>query len=92
MRSDIESVEKQKKTQNILIVDDHRFIIEGYKNAITRYNPDEYDFLITQAKDCESAYTIITNPDSPVFDIAFLDISMPAFEEKQIYHIETRYF
>lgn len=85
MESEIESIEKQKKTQNILIVDDHRFIIEGYKNAITRYNPNEYDFLITQAKDCESAYEIITNPDSPVFDIAFLDISMPAFEEKQIY-------
>jgi hypothetical protein len=23
---------------NILIVDDHPFIIQGYKNAITRYN------------------------------------------------------
>lgn len=69
----------------ILIVDDHPFIIEGYKNAITRYNPNEYEFLISQAKDCESAYDIITNPNTLAFDIAFLDISMPPFEEKSIY-------
>jgi DNA-binding NarL/FixJ family response regulator len=73
---------------NILIVDDHPFIIEGYKNAITRYNPEEFEFLISQAKDCESAYNIITNPDTKVFDIAFLDISMPSYEEKGIYNGE----
>lgn len=70
---------------NILIVDDHPFIIDGYKNAITRYNPNEYEFSITRAKDCESGYVIITNPETPVFDIAFLDISMPAYEEKGIF-------
>ena len=42
--------------RNILIVDDHPFIIEGYKNAITRYNPKKYDFDISQAYDCKSAY------------------------------------
>jgi DNA-binding NarL/FixJ family response regulator len=70
---------------NILIVDDHPFIIEGYKNAITRYNPSEYEFVITQAKDCESAYNIITNAETVPFDIAFLDISMPSYEEKSIF-------
>lgn len=74
-----------KQTSNILIVDDHPFIIEGYKNAITRYNPDSYDFLISQAKDCKSAYEIITNPETKPFDIAFLDISMPAYDEKEIF-------
>ena len=73
---------------NILIVDDHPFIIEGYKNAITRYNPKEFEFFISQAKDCKSAYDIITNPDTIVFDIAFLDISMPPYEEKGIYNGE----
>ena len=73
---------------NVLIVDDHPFIIEGYKNAITRYNPKDFEFLISQAKDCESAYNIITNPDTTVFDIAFLDISMPPYEEKGIYNGE----
>jgi DNA-binding NarL/FixJ family response regulator len=70
---------------NILIVDDHPFIIQGYKNAITRYNPKAHEFFITEAKDCESAYNVVTNPESAVFDIAFLDISMPPYEEKGIY-------
>ena len=78
-------IEQSIRKNNILIVDDHPFIIEGYKNAITRYNPDEFEFFITQAKDCESAYGIITNPDAVLFDIAFLDISMPPYEEKNIY-------
>jgi DNA-binding NarL/FixJ family response regulator len=73
------------KRSNILIVDDHPFIIEGYKNAITRYNPDTYKFEIAQAKDCKSAYELITDPESPFFDIAFLDISMPAYDEKELF-------
>jgi len=74
-----------KLKKNILIVDDHPFIIQGYKNAITRYNPENYDFVISEAKDCESAFGLITNSDSLVFDIAFLDISMPSYEEKGLY-------
>ena len=78
----IESVSKIKK--NILIVDDHPFIIQGYKNAITRYEPDRFEFSISEAKDCESAYHVIANPLN-TFDVAFLDISMPSYEEKQLY-------
>lgn len=74
-----------KLKKNILIVDDHPFIIQGYKNAITRYNPENYDFVISEAKDCQSAFTLITNTDPLVFDIAFLDISMPSYEEKGLY-------
>ncbi|WP_291147456.1 response regulator [Flavobacterium sp. UBA7680] len=70
---------------NILIVDDHPFIIEGYKNAITRYNPKEYEFIIAQAHDCKSAYDILEDENTPQFDIAFLDISMPAYEEKNLF-------
>lgn len=70
---------------NILIVDDHPFIIQGYKNAITRYNPDQFEFIIEQANDCKSAYNIITNPETDLFDIAFLDISMPSYEEKGLH-------
>ena len=70
---------------HILIVDDHPFIIQGYKNAITRYKPDEFEFFIEQANDCKSGYDIITNPGTKAFDIAFLDISMPAYEEKGMF-------
>ncbi|RTZ08927.1 response regulator transcription factor [Flavobacterium sp. GSP27] len=80
-----DSVDTVKTKNEILIVDDHPFIIEGYKNAITRYNPEEFEFFITKAKDCESAYHIITNPAVVPFDIAFLDISMSPYEEKNIY-------
>lgn len=71
--------------RNILIVDDHPFIIEGYKNAITRYHPHEYEFAISQAHDCKSGYYLIENENTPHFDVAFLDISMPAYEEKEIF-------
>lgn len=80
-----DSAAKTLIKKNILIVDDHPFIIEGYKNGITRYKPDEYEFSISQAVDCKSGYEIITNPQTEAFDIAFLDISMPVYEEKAIY-------
>jgi len=80
-----DSIDKTLIKKNILIVDDHPFIIEGYKNGITRYNPDEFEFSISQAVDCKSGYEIITNPKTEGFDIAFLDISMPIYEEKEIY-------
>ncbi|ABQ03826.1 response regulator [Flavobacterium johnsoniae] len=70
---------------NILIVDDHPFIIEGYKNAITRYKTNEYEFEIAQAHDCRSAYDLLENQNTPQFEIAFLDISMPAYEEKNLF-------
>lgn len=70
--------------KNILIVDDHPFIIDGYKNAITRYNSNLYEYSFTQGKDCETGYNIITNPETIPFDFAFLDISMPIYEEKNI--------
>lgn len=80
MHLKIESLLKK----NILIVDDHPFIIDGYKNAITRYKPETYEYSFTQGKDCQSGYDIISNPDTKSFDIAFLDISMPPYEEKGI--------
>lgn len=70
--------------KNILIVDDHPFIIDGYKNAITRYNPNLYQYVFYQGNDCESGYDLITNPETPAFDVAFLDISMPTYAEKGI--------
>ncbi|MBF4493620.1 response regulator transcription factor [Flavobacterium sp. JLP] len=85
MTFDLTASSSQTIKRNILIVDDHPFIIEGYKNAITRYNPKEYDFVISQAYDCRSAYDLLEDEATPNFDIAFLDISMPAYEEKELY-------
>ena len=85
MTIDLTSSSPELIKPNVLIVDDHPFIIEGYKNAITRYNPKEYDFLILQAHDCKSGYDLIEDEKTPHFDVAFLDISMPAYEEKDIF-------
>lgn len=85
MTVDLNAPDPKLIKKNILIVDDHPFIIEGYKNAITRYNPDQYEFIISQAHDCKSGYDLIEDEQSPEFDIAFLDISMPSYEEKDIF-------
>lgn len=74
-----------KINTHILIVDDHPFIIQGYKNGITRYKPEQYEYSFLEAKDCRSAYDIITSPETAPFDVAFLDISMPAYEEKGVF-------
>lgn len=81
----IDSKAQKLIKKNILIVDDHPFIIDGYKNAITRYKPDFYEYSFTQGKDCRTGYNIITNPETLPFDVAFLDISMPVYEEKKIH-------
>jgi DNA-binding NarL/FixJ family response regulator len=81
----IDSKAQKLIKKNILIVDDHPFIIDGYKNAITRYKPEFYEYSFTQGKDCMTGYNIITDREIPPFDVAFLDISMPEYEEKGIY-------
>ena len=60
---------------NILIVDDHPFIIEAYKNAISKYAGEQFEFAITQAGDCKSGYDYIAGQYKRHFDIAFFDIS-----------------
>lgn len=71
---------------NILIVDDHPFIIEAYKNAIKAYNSKGiYEFIITQAKDCKTGYEAITAEGIEPFGVAFFDLSMPIYEEKGIF-------
>ena len=69
---------------NILIVDDHPFIIQAYKNALEKFSQQGYDFTVTQANNCQSGYENIDEAKSH-FDVAFFDISMPEFTEKEIY-------
>lgn len=69
---------------NILIVDDHPFIIEAYKNAIKKYSEQGHEFIITQANNCKTGYENIVDQSEP-FDIAFFDISMPEYPEKGIH-------
>jgi DNA-binding NarL/FixJ family response regulator len=72
------------KSMNILIVDDHPFIIQAYKNALDKYSQQGYEFDVTQANNCKSGYENIVDAKRP-FDVAFFDISMPEYAEKGIY-------
>ena len=69
---------------NILIVDDHPFIIQAYKNALDKYSQQGFEFIVTQANNCKSGYESITEAKT-AFDVAFFDISMPEYPEKGIY-------
>jgi DNA-binding NarL/FixJ family response regulator len=73
-----------KSPIQILIVDDHPFIIEAYKNAINKYGQKGFEFVVTQANNCKTGYENIVD-STKKFDIAFFDISMPEYAEKGIY-------
>lgn len=68
----------------VLIVDDHPFIIQGYENVIKRFPNKKIEFTITQATDCKTGYETIMNDNGTTFDLAFLDVSMPVYAEKNI--------
>jgi len=69
---------------NVLMIDDHPTQLDGYK-AILEYNELGIDINATKVVDTKEAYEIITNPDKqPMFDMVFLDIGMPKYEEKNI--------
>lgn len=68
---------------NVLMVDDHPPIIEGYKSILS-FNEQGYKLITTSAHSCESAYNSITSVNH-YFDVVFLDVTLPPFEEKNIY-------
>lgn len=68
---------------NVLMVDDHPPIIEGYKSILS-LNQQGYKLSTTTAYSCESAYKTITSVNQP-FDVVFLDVTLPPFKEKNIH-------
>lgn len=67
----------------LLMVDDHPFILQAYKNTLNGFKKDEYEIITTEAVSGETGYDVIVN-SSINFDVAFLDISIPAYPEKEI--------
>lgn len=65
---------------NVLIVDDHPFIIQGYKNVIKLFPNKDIEFTFFEAVDCKTGYEAVVNTEVQ-YDIAFLDVSMPTYEE-----------
>jgi DNA-binding NarL/FixJ family response regulator len=67
---------------NILMVDDHPIIIEGYQNVLMATKEDNQTLLIDTANNCDTAAIMIerSSKDKP-YDICFFDISLPASED-----------
>ncbi len=74
------------KNLNILIVDDHPMTVNGYVNVLSEEEFEGYTLNFTKALDCEQAYNyIVNNNDGKSFDIAYLDLSLPPYPEKNIF-------
>ena len=68
----------------ILMIDDHPGMIEGYK-AMLNLTSEKHTLEITAAYNCKDAYLIITDEkNASLFDIVFLDYSIPPFPEMKI--------
>ena len=71
--------------RNILIVDDHPLNVDSYRALLSGIESNSMaNYLL--AYDCEQAYKLLlkTNLNSETIDFAFVDISLPPFEEKNI--------
>ncbi|MBP9793717.1 MAG: response regulator transcription factor [Flavobacterium sp.] len=68
---------------NLLIVDDHLSIIEGYKSILS-YNTS-HTIDTTAATSLEMAYRIITSQPKPIFDVVFIDLTLPEYPEKGLH-------
>jgi two-component system, NarL family, response regulator NreC len=70
---------------NVLMIDDHELIIEGYKSILS-YNKNGYLPQVTSANTAELAYNIISNPENRIdFEMVFIDINLPPFPEKNLH-------
>lgn len=61
---------------HVLMIDDHPPIIEGYK-AILSCNSFGYEITSTSAYSIETAYSILSSSSKPLFDVVFIDITLP---------------
>jgi len=67
----------------ILIVDDHSPIIEGYKSILS-FTEENHTLHFTEARNCETAYNILSDAKNH-FDVVFLDVSIPAYEKLNLF-------
>lgn len=66
---------------NILMVDDHPIIIEGYQNVLMATKKDDQTLLIDTANNCDMAQIMINRASKETpYDVCFFDISLPPSE------------
>ena len=63
---------------NILMVDDHPMIIEGYQNTLMATKSEDQHLKIDIAHNCDSAVVLIKKAvHTKFYDVCFFDISLP---------------
>ena len=73
-------------SSKILIVEDHQITIHAYMNILSLLNT-KYNFEFTEAYCCKTAFEAIEQQAiTSCFDIIFLDYSMPAYVDKNLYN------
>lgn len=69
---------------NILLVDDHPAILNGYLSVLS-FNDEGIELFPTFCYNCEEAYHAITKIENAnLFDFILLDRSLPPYHEKNI--------
>ncbi|MBF6607951.1 MAG: response regulator transcription factor [Flavobacterium sp.] len=69
----------------LLIIEDHPAMIAGYKSILS-FNKSGYDVEITATGDCAGAHKILTDPNPLIdFDVIFVDVILPADEQRKLY-------
>lgn len=72
-----------QKELDILIIDDHHSIIEGYKNVLSKNK--NYKLRILKANSCDQAIKAINKAkNSNPFDLIFIDIQLPSSQDGTI--------
>lgn len=67
---------------NILMVDDHPIIIEGYQNVLMATKDNDQTLLIDTANNCDTAQLMIHRASKATpYDVCFFDISLPASQD-----------
>lgn len=75
------------KTHNLLLVDDHPITIDAYINILSKLENATTTKHFTTAFSCQEAYIKIIDKhrSQQSLDVAFLDISVPPYIEKNMY-------
>ncbi len=64
---------------NILMVDDHPIIIEGYQNVLMATKQDDHTLHIDTANNCDEAVSMIERASEKYpYDVCFFDIATRA--------------
>lgn len=73
------------KAINVLAIEDHAIILEGY-NTIFKSMGDTFGILnFVKARNCKAGVEVIEKFKSDPFEVAVVDYSIPPFAEGQLY-------